>query len=80
MRHTIVTAQDRPAFHARAGLARAHYAKCGCHYWLFEEAHLPGAYLEFFEAGDADTLSRAHQQAPDRVEGAPRVYLEVELI
>jgi hypothetical protein len=46
---------------------------------VFEEAGLPGAFLEFFEAPDAATLASAHASAPDRVLDPARVYHEVEL-
>ena len=46
---------------------------------MFEEAGLPGAFLEFFEAADAETLARAHAAAPEPVLDPNRVYTEVEL-
>ena len=79
MRHTIVTADDRSEFRNRAGRSRQHYMKAGCHYWLFEEADLAGAFLEFFEAGDRETLVRAHRDAPEPVAESARLYVEVEL-
>lgn len=79
MRHTVVPLADRKEFRERARTARAHYAGLGCHYWLFEEASLPGAYVEFFEANDRDTLIHAHRGAPDPVRESARMYVEVEL-
>jgi hypothetical protein len=79
MRHTVVPLHDRPEFHQRARDARAHYAGQGCRYWLFEEASLPGAYVEFFEANDRESLLRAHRGAPDPVRESARMYVEVEL-
>ena len=46
---------------------------------MYEEASLPGAFLEFFEAADPETLARAHAGAPDPVLDPNRVYKEVEL-
>jgi hypothetical protein len=46
---------------------------------VFEEANLPGAFLEFVEAPDADTLARAHAAAPDPALDPARIYREVEL-
>jgi hypothetical protein len=40
---------------------------------------LPGAFLEFVEAGDADTLARALASAPEPILDPQRVYVEVEL-
>ena len=79
MRHTVVPSGDKAAFRERARAARAHYADLGCQYWLFEEASLPGAYVEFFEAKDRETLLKAHRGAPDPVRDSARMYVEVEL-
>lgn len=79
IRHTVVPLADRKQFHDRARAARAHYSGHGCHYWLFEEGSLPGAYVEFFEANDRETLIRAHRGAPDPVRESARMYVEVEL-
>jgi hypothetical protein len=79
MRHTIVPPPERSGFHAQAGRAKSHYVSAGCHYWLFEESSLPGAFVEFFEAPDADTLMRAHRKAPGAALDNARLYVEVEL-
>ena len=79
IRHTVVPLGDKKEFRERARAARAHYSGLGCHYWLFEEASLPGAYVEFFEANDRETLLRAHRGAPDPVRESARMYVEVEL-
>jgi hypothetical protein len=79
MRHTVVPSAERAGFRDRARAARRHYAGAGCSYWLFEEASLPGAYVEFFEGKDRETLVRAHRNAPDPVSDAARLYVEVEL-
>ena len=78
IRHTVVPAPDRKEFRERARVARSHYAQAGCNYWLFEEASLQGAYVEFFEGKDPDALMRAHREAPEPRESA-RLYVEVEL-
>ena len=79
MRQTVVPSGDRDEFRARAGRARAHYVTRGCHYWLFEEATLPGAYVEFFEANDRTILLQAHSDAPQPILESARMYVEVEL-
>jgi len=79
MRHTVVPTAERTEFRERARKARAHYAGRGCHYWLFEESQMPGAYVEFFEANDRETLVRAHGDAPTPVLESARLYVEVEL-
>lgn len=79
MRHTIVPSHEREEFRDRARTALTHYSGNGCRYWLFEEASLPGAFVEFFEANDRDTLLRAHRDAPQPVLESARMYVEVEL-
>jgi hypothetical protein len=79
MRQTIVPSGERDEFRERARQSQTHYAGKGCQYWLFEEASLPGAYVEFFEANDRETLLRAHRDAPQPVLESARMYIEVEL-
>jgi hypothetical protein len=79
MRHTIVPSAERADFRKRAQRLRDHYVGSGCRYWLFEEASLPGAYLEFFEAGDADVLRQAHGGVPGSLDADARSYVEVDL-
>lgn len=79
MRQTVVPSHDRDEFRDRARLTLAHYSAKACQYWLFEEASLPGAYVEFFEAKDRDTLVRAHRDAPQPVLDSARLYVEVDL-
>ncbi|MCU0624432.1 MAG: hypothetical protein MUF53_11320 [Gemmatimonadaceae bacterium] len=75
---TTVAADQRAAFLARVDARRAHYAKAGVRYWVFEEASLPGAFVEFCEAADPDTLVAAHNAAPDPPTGVNRPYVELE--
>lgn len=79
VQRTLVIPPDRAKFALRLQAKHAHYAAAGCRYSVFEEAGLPGAFLEFFEAPDAATLARAHASAPDRVLDPARIYHEVEL-
>jgi len=79
MRHTIVTAADRGGFQDRARRLREHYTGHGCHYWLFEEASLPGAFVEFFEAADVRVLQQAHGGSPGTLDADARSYIEVDL-
>jgi hypothetical protein len=79
MRHTIVPSADRDEFRERARRSVAHYSAAGCQYWLFEEASLPGAYVEFFEADSAEKLQRAHRDAPTPIVESARMYVEVDL-
>ena len=79
IQRTLVTPGERERFQEQMRHKQAHYAKANCKFWVFEEVSLPGAFLEFFEAADVDTLVRAHEAAPDTVLDPKRVYTEVEL-
>lgn len=79
IQRTLVTPADRERFHDRLRRKRDYYASADCRFWVFEEAGLPGAFLEFFEAEDAATLARAHAGAPEAILDPNRVYAEVEL-
>ena len=58
IQRTLVTPPDRERFHERLRQKQAYYEKANCRFWVFEEAGLPGAFLEFFEASDAKTLEQ----------------------
>lgn len=60
LNRTVVPAPDRERFMTRARALRTHFQSRGCQYWVFEDADLPGAYIEFAEAADAPTLQAAH--------------------
>ena len=79
VQRTLVTPPERKKFAEKLKRNRAHYAQANCRYWVFEEAGLPGAFLEFCEAPDAETLARAHASAPERMLDPARIYHEVEL-
>ena len=79
IQRTLVTPPDRDKFHEKLKRKQAYYASAKCRFWAFEEASLPGAFLEFFEADDPATLAKAHAAAPDPVLDPNRVYTEVEL-
>ena len=76
---TLVTPGERERFFERMKRKHQHYSRAKCHFWVFEEASLPGAFLEFVEAADAETLARAHAAAPDPALDPARIYREVEL-
>jgi hypothetical protein len=76
---TTVTPKDRPRYYERIRRKREYYESAHCRFWVFEEAGLPGAFLEFVEANDAATLTQAHAEAPDSILDPNRIYREVEL-
>ncbi len=78
VQRTLIPPRDRRQYVERLERRRQYYAGANCRFWAFEEEALPGAFLEFFEAPDAETLARAHAGAPDPILDAGRIYLEVE--
>jgi hypothetical protein len=84
LNRTVVPAPDRERFFTRARVLRTHFQSRGCQYWVFEDADLPGAYIEFSEAADASTLEAAHASVMlDSLELSgdirPNMYREVTL-
>lgn len=79
MHRTVVPPADRERFLERMRAKEAHYTAAGCRFWVFEEAALAGAFIEFCEANDARTLTAAHAAAPERILDPARIYQIVEL-
>ena len=75
----IVPSSDRTRYVERLKVRKEHYVRAGCKFWVFEEAALPGAFIEFTEAVDAATLTKAHVGAPESMLDPSRIYTEVEL-
>jgi hypothetical protein len=76
---SIVPIADRAQYLQRLRARRSYYRSVNCHFWVFEETDLAGAFLEFIEAADTDTLTAALGGAPDGVLEGARVFGEVEL-
>jgi hypothetical protein len=76
---TIVPAPNRGRYLEALQRRKAHFERSGCRFWVFEEAGLPGAFIEFMEAEDRPTLKRAIEQAPEAPLDANRVYVEVPI-
>lgn len=79
IQRSVIPASDRTKQLERLRSKREHYRSRQCRYWVFEEATVYGAFLEFVEADSADALTAAHASAPDAPIDATRVYLEMEL-
>lgn len=79
MKRTIVPLPERARYVERLQRRKAYYASAGCHFWVFEEAALNGAFIEFTEAPDRVTLQSALAAAPDQVLDANRIYQEISL-
>jgi hypothetical protein len=79
IQRSTVPAADRANYTNRLKALRSHYAAANCRFWVFEELSLPGAFIEFTEADDEQTLSTAHASAPHKTLDPSRVYQEVLL-
>ena len=79
IQRSVIPAAGRARQLDRLRSKRDHYRSKQCRYWVFEEAAVHGAFLEFVEADSAEALAAAHASAPDAPIDATRVYLELEL-
>jgi hypothetical protein len=79
LQRTLVPKSDRDKYFERIRKKLEYYTAAKCRFWVFEEASLPGAFIEFYEADDPETLALAHEAAPDRVLDVNRIYLQVEI-
>ena len=77
MMQRTLAADELSDFYDMARHRRAYFEAAGCRYWVFEQSMTPGAFIEFAEAPDADTLAAAlRAQAGDAFDGP--IYSEVE--
>lgn len=79
MKRTIVPLPERLRYLARLQKRKAYFAEAGCRFWVFEEAELNGAFIEFAESDDRETLHAALRDAPDLIMDVNRIYQEVPL-
>ena len=79
MHRKIVPPPERKKYMERLRAKRDYYGRANCRFWACEETGLQGAFLEFFEAPDAPTLTAAHAAAPEPIVDPGRIYREVEL-
>ena len=79
IQRSIVPLSDRKRFMEKLRTRRAYYAAANCRFWVFEETDLAGAFVEFIEASDEDTLANAIAKAPEQYVDAARIYHEVQL-
>ncbi|MBC7841979.1 MAG: hypothetical protein H7099_06695 [Gemmatimonadaceae bacterium] len=79
MKRTIVPFPDRARYMEKLRKRKAYYTSAGCNFWVFEEAALNGAFIEFTEAPDRDTLQSALAGATELVLDANRIYQEISL-
>ncbi|MFL5576467.1 MAG: hypothetical protein ACJ79S_10915 [Gemmatimonadaceae bacterium] len=79
VKRTVVPKGERKVYLERLKQRTAYYTRAGCNFWVFEEAGLPGAFIEFTEAPSAAVLSAAHAAGPEPPLDAHRIYTQVEL-
>ena len=77
-RSTVPIAEREKYLEALKG-KRAHYLAANCRFWVFEEASLSGAFIEFTESDDENALAAAHESASHRILDPTRIYRELEL-
>jgi hypothetical protein len=78
MQRSIVPSGEREKYFERLAARKEYYQRAGCKFWVFEEAALPGAFIEFTEAGDPAALAAAHAASPGMVLDPARIYVEVQ--
>jgi hypothetical protein len=75
---TKVSEYERATYLDGVRRRRAHYRAAKCSLWVFEDPTDPGLFVEFAEAGDADTLASARSADDEGGPSAP-ILMEVEL-
>ena len=75
----MVPRSNRVQYFERLQAKVEYYTAANCRFWVFEEISLPGAFVEFTEADDAQTLSAAHARSPWRLLDPGRIYGQVEI-
>ena len=79
VQRAVITAPERERYMGRLRARQAHYASRDCRFLVFEEAALPGIFIEFNEAKDIAPLAAAHAASPEPPRDAARIYTEVEI-
>jgi hypothetical protein len=76
---SAIPSRDRARYLDELKVRAAHYKAARCRFWVFEEQSLPGAFMEFIEADDPQTLADAHRNAPGRLLDSMKIYQQVEI-
>lgn len=79
IQRATVPASQRAQYFERLRACQSHYTAANCRFWVFEEAALSGAFIEFTEAPDQTTLTVAHANSPHRILDPARIYHETEI-
>lgn len=80
----VVPARDRARYLEGLARRKAIFRREGCNFWVFEEAEIIGAFVEFAEAGSAEALAAALAAAAETDAGPKEgarlpIYIEVPL-
>ena len=79
MQRSLVPKHDRQKYLERLPQRKEYFKRSRCRYWVFEDVELTGAFIEFMEADDLETLLAARADAPERNERPVPIYRELEL-
>ncbi len=79
IQRAVVTASERARYLERLVARQAFYKAKECRFWVFEEAAIPGVFVEFTEANDVPTLVAAHKLSPEPPRDAARIYTQLEV-
>ena len=79
MKRTIVPLPERAKYVQKLQKRKTYYASAGCNFWVFEESALNGAFIDFTEAPDRETLQAALAGASDLALDVNRIYQEISL-
>ena len=75
----IVPLHERDRYMERARERAAFYAARNWRFSVYAEADLPGAFMEFTEADDPQSLADAHAAAEQPPLDTERIYTKLEL-
>jgi hypothetical protein len=79
IQRATVPQKDRAEYLEKLRVKRDYYTRASCRFWVYEDSSLHGAFFEFIEAGDPETLSSALAKSPEFVLDPSRIYTEVEM-
>ena len=79
IQRATVPQKDRAEYLEKLAAKRDYYTRGSCRFWVYEDSSLPGAFFEFVEASDPETLASALEKSPEFVLDPSRIYTEVEI-
>ncbi len=79
IQRTVIPSAERARYLKLLQTKLAHFTASRCRFWVFEDAELRGAFVEFTEADDVETLAAAQANAPTSILFPIRIYEQVEI-